>query len=53
MSKYISIRNDLYERLDNMRKEKAANNSKEKSFSEMLDILFNEVDKLNKIRNMD
>jgi predicted CopG family antitoxin len=44
MSEYISIRNDLYQKLDNMRTEKE--NGKKKSFSDVIDLLFDAREKL-------
>lgn len=44
MSEYISIRDDLYQKLDNMRTEKY--NGKKKSFSDVIDLLFDDREKL-------
>lgn len=44
MSEYISIRDDLYQKLDNLRTEK--DNGKKKSFSDVIDLLFDAREKL-------
>lgn len=49
MSEYITIRDDLYKKLDNMREEKE--NGKKTSFSQVIDRLFAEKEKLSTLMN--